>query len=188
MGPRLAWHIIPETVQLLGLELKPFSLWHLARLEALGEQYLTPSSIDELMIAIRYCAMKPNTSGIFRETWAIRAWWWFVRMWYRGDRFYDALDLFLEYTNAHQRGPRQKGRSPRGSSVATPSSVYYFTALVSMGWPPDQAWTCSPGFAKYLIVAHSEFTKGYTPKIWTDADVQRAIAAGHESKVRNLSY
>jgi hypothetical protein len=195
MGPRLARHFLPAETVILGAKIQPvFSLWHQRTLSALGSAFLGgESALDfaELALAVRVCQIAPlDARGRLQEHVALRArplWLSLRAIVFRGEKFVDELDAFLEYLHRHQAGPRPYAQEKGAGYVQSEAALYLAQGLIEIGFPPVDAWLTSPGLARFYLTAHDEHQRRAV-SIWNDRRVELARRGGHGSKVDGLDY
>lgn len=167
MGPRLARHLLPAQATILGVRLQAFSLWHGARLDALGSPFLdcglpiADCGLAELALAVRVCEMRANSERVdLRLSFSTRFWLRLCRLVYRGEQLEEQVDAFFEYLRGAQNGPRQLDANTtgkkRGAYVQSDSWVYLATGLMEMGFTKGEAWAESPGMARFYLTARDE--------------------------------
>jgi len=157
--------LFPGTVTVLGIPLPPLSLWSLSVLQAIGSPFVasdagTPARNDDftladLQVAVR-CACapllkQPDLRPRLRDRW----------LWHRKHRSQPYLQAqaarFCAWLATHQRSPvlwAQENAEDR--YLTAPLVLSTVAALMDLGMTHSEAWSCSPGYARWLILAKAE--------------------------------
>jgi len=156
--------LFPGTVAVLGTPLPPLSLWSLSVLQAIRSPFLggqTSASAEaeftlaDLQVAVR-CACapllkQPDLRPRFRDRW----------LWRRKHRSQSYLQAhaarFCAWLATHQRSPvlwAQENAEDR--YLTAPLVLSTVAALMDLGMTHAEAWSCPPGYARWLILAKAE--------------------------------
>lgn len=184
MQERLARHFADAEVVVLGVRLKSYTLWHWRTLDVVGSSFTgDDGDIDfsELARAVWICSKEPNTPlsklkpGLFaRLRQSAQA---FL---YR-DSLFDEIDRFLEYKAYFCAGPRPLSSSNserRYVSVKHHAALYLAVQLIDMGLLETDAWSFTPGRARWYVSAMRE-ARGEELNFVSDAMIGQAFEAGY---------
>jgi hypothetical protein len=153
--------LFPGTCNVLGRDLPALSLWSLSVLQALGSPFLSLSAdteftLGDLQVAVRCaCAstlQPPQLKPRWRDRWQHR----------RHVRDLSHLKkhgaAFIAWLRAHQQIPALWQQETQGDVrlISAPMALSQVTALMALGMTHHEAWSCSPGYASWIILAHRE--------------------------------
>lgn len=188
MQDRLVRHFAEAEAVVLGVRLRPFSLWHWRTLGMLGSPF-TEGEIaedEDLLLAVEVCRLKP-----FSRLKFLRAGWWRrLRMDWRRWLYRPAMEeqheIFEEYLAHYYAGPQVVRRQNAGSSeVKSHPAMYLAAGLRSMGFGDAEAWSMTPGLARWWIAAGREFA-GDELNIVSEQMIRDAIEAGYTTEEMGL--
>ncbi len=153
--------LFPGSCRVLGRVLPPLSLWTFSVLQAVRSPFLAHDAdqaftLADLQIAVR-CACAPILQPPrLRPSFRDRLVWRFKN---RDRAFLDReATAFLAWLAAHQRLPQlwtQETDSPP-RLISAPLALSSVAALMQLGMTHVEAWSCSPGYARWLILANDE--------------------------------
>lgn len=153
--------LFPGTCHVLGRALPPLSLWSLSVLQAVGSPFLSLSAdtaftLADLQVAVR-CAFTPALHTPYLKP-SFRDRWQHFRHGGKAAFVNQHGAAFIAWLAAHQRLPvlwrQERADDPRFISAPLPLSQV--AALMALGMSHLEAWSCSPGYATWLTLAHGE--------------------------------
>ena len=153
--------LFPGTCHVLGHALPPLSLLSLSVLQAVGSPFLclsaeTPFTLGDLQAAVR-CAFTPTLQTPQLKP-SLRDRVQHFRYANNVAFRHEHAAAFMAWLHAHQRLPAlwqiESDSEPRFISAPLPLSQV--AALMALGMTHVEAWSCSPGYAQWLILAHGE--------------------------------
>lgn len=150
--------LFPGSVTVLGRVLPPLSLWSLSVLQALRSPFVAECgefTLADLQLAVR-CACAPVLSPPdLRPRFRDRLLW---RLKHRSLSYLEAeAAAFTAWLQSHQRLPalwQSETADPR--FLSAPLVLSQVAALMALGMSHVEAWSCSPGYARWLILANDE--------------------------------
>lgn len=166
MSERFQHLLFPGTATVLGRELPPLSLWSLSVLQAVRSPLLQPGTgnreprtdsftLADLQVAVR-CALTPVLSAPdLRPTFRERLLW---RRRHKNRAYLDVhAAAFVQWLAAHQNAPvlwEQENHDCR--FLSAPVGLSLVAALMQLGMSHLEAWSCSPGYARWILLAAAE--------------------------------
>lgn len=170
----------------MGVELKPFSLWHWRTLAILRSPLIESGddiAYSDLELAVQVCALSPfdDFSRIIRPG-AVASFVLLFRR-YRWEPFFDAsLSAWRRYFCYHVRGPITKqslgGTGGGAGMIPVHPSEFLATGLVMMNFSEQSAWSMTPGLARWRLAAARAFN-GQEQSIVSETDIELALASGY---------
>lgn len=153
--------LFPGSARVLGVSLPPLSLWTLSALGAIQSPFLSADSaaevtLSDLQIAVRVVCAPVLTVPDLRPRFLNR--WQFFRR--RNDRAFleHHAGVFLAWLATHQRLPalwqQETDHEPR--LLSAPLALSLVTGLMQLGMTHTDAWSCGPGYARWLLLASQE--------------------------------
>lgn len=158
-------HLFPPQYRVLGQDLPPLSLWHLAALEAIESPFLggkgAQIQLGDLQAAVRVCLTRWPDQPEIRPR--LRDWWQQLR--YRTDERYlrQHAKAFHAYLQLHCTPPEiweDEEGIPR--TITAPSVLSRVAALSNFpAFTLDAIWNdVTPGYALWLLCANAERETG----------------------------
>lgn len=181
--------LFPGTCHVLGHALPPLSLWTLSVLQAVRSPFLsinaeTEFTLSDLQIAVR-CALTPTLQPPDLKPTLVDRWQHFLHS--RSKRYLqEQATAFIAWLLVHQKIPglwtRETDGDPR--CISAPLELSQASALMALGMSHHEAWSCSPGYAFWLILAHDE--RGSDSIRFVDEDEDAEIEAElEEAEIRS---
>lgn len=184
MQARLARHFLPAEAVVLGHRLQPFTLWHWRTLAALGSPLVGDGEMEfaDLLFAVRLCALPP-----FSPLPKMRGWWlrFCARIIERRCDLLGELATFLQYLAHYKSGPLSIEGEFGSPRVKLHPALYLASALLSMGMSEREAWSVTPGLARWYLCGAADH-EGRELLIVTDRQIEDALAAGYTEEDMGL--
>lgn len=173
--------LFPGAARVLGVMLPPLSLWSLSALDAIRSPFLSADpaaevTLADLQIAVRVVVAPvltaPDLRPRFRDRWQFRR--------RKNDRrFLDAnATAFLAWLAAHQRLPelwrQESADEPR--MLSAPLALSLVASLMQLGMTHREAWSCGPGYARWLLLASQERESDAVRFVEDDAGLDEALS------------
>lgn len=175
--------LFPGSVTVLGRVLPPLSLWSLSVLQAVRSPFVAEFAeftLADLQLAVR-CACAPVlTAPDLKPRFRDRLLW---RLKHRSLAFLEReASAFTAWLQAHQRLPalwQSETADPR--FLSAPLVLTQVAALMSLGMTHVEAWSCSPGYARWLILANDERTSEHI-RFAEDDEIEDAALEDYEHR------
>lgn len=181
MQDRLRRHFIPSAPRILGVRLRPFTLWHWLTLEVAESPFVEdasePVTIADLQLAVHVCSHPPlgplrsllpgRTRAAFQRALYARVWGYHKT-------------LFETYFSEALKGPIYFEEVGKSGSFEVKTSVPLYLAeclKARKDWDDRKAWSTSPGMARWMRCVWGE-VDSREQVIRTQRDVDLARECG----------
>lgn len=176
-GRFLTAFIVPETWDIMGYRLRPFSLRHIMYLEALQSPLVCPpgpatATPEDLLVFLRVCS-EVHPSKAFRKP-SLMDRWRIVRLTADTEFFFKALSEIAEYTRICSSVPVVYEKEADAKAVTKkegiPPPLSLAVSLMSRcGFTKDEAWDCTLGQAIWYATTYAK-SEGVDIRILTTDD------------------
>lgn len=175
-GRFLTAFVLPRKWDVIGYELKPFSLRHTLALMALESPVLNGDHMatkpEDIIVFLRICSTDNAFEALGRPTLKDR--WKLAWMEASTPYFLRALTLIHEYMKQCNTTPTTYTKSEQSKNKENvPSVLGMATALMArLNMPPEEAWNCTVGQSVWYLTAFA-VSEGADIKILSTEDEQK---------------
>jgi len=147
--------------KVLGVVLKPYSIWHYFLLNAIDSPLLKGQGIQCEDLAIACQIFKTSFPEQPDLKFSLRKWFLVWRLKSNAKLMKKSVESFTDYIKANSQIPKFwkdstiKGRE---SEITCPTSLSAVSSLMAMGWTEKEAWNTTFARCRWYEGAHHERT------------------------------
>ena len=181
-GRFLTAFIIPESWDVMGYKLKPFSLRHMMVLAALDSPFVgsrPPTCPEDVLVFLRVCSSE-HPSQAFRKP-TLRDRWRILMMETRTEYFIEQVKAIFEYIETCNSSPKvwtkpEEGNQAEKRRENIPGPLSLATTLMSkMNLSHEEAWNMTLGQTIWYLTAYA-VSEGSDIRILTTQEEAKASA------------